>query len=199
MDASLVPWIFAAIMAAGMTFLLISIFLGDFADLDTDVDVDVGGLDLDLDLDGALDGVVGDGEVSEGRNLGCMVIAAFLTGFGAVGLAGSWAGWSVLFSILAGLIFGLIFGRTTAAVISFVMRQESSDLLTSDRLVGGFARVTVNIPAGRVGEALVEGESYIKYPARAVSDEVELRKGDYVEIIEVRGGCLYVKKKRGQR
>ena len=128
MDSTLIPWIFAAIMTAGVTFLLISIFLGDF-DLDADVDVDV---DLDLDVDGALDGILGDGEISEGRNLGCMVISAFFSGFGAVGLMGSLSGWNVFFSILAGLFFGLVFGRSTAAAIRFVIRQEYTDLITTD-------------------------------------------------------------------
>jgi membrane-bound ClpP family serine protease len=198
MDAALVPWIFAAIMAGGVTFLLISIFLGDFADLDADVDVDIGGIDVDGALDGLVGDIVGDADVAEGRNLGCMVIAAFLTGFGAMGLLGSLAEWSVLVSVLAGLAFGLIFGRSTAAVLRFVVRQESTDLLTTDKLVGAFARITINTPAGRIGEAIVEGESLIKYPVKAVSDDVELKKGDYVEIVEVRQGRLYVKKKRSE-
>lgn len=200
MDAALVPWIFAAIMAAGVTFLLISIFLGDIADLDADVDVDVGG--IDIDVDGALDGlagdIAGDADVAESRNLGCMVIAAFLTGFGAMGLMGSLADWSLFFSVLAGLAFGLIFGRSTAAVLSFVMRQESTDMVTTQSLVGTFARITIDVPAGRVGEAIAEGKSLIKYPVKATSDEVELKKGDYVEIVEVRQGRLYVKKKRSE-
>ena len=200
MDAALVPWIFAAIMAGGVTFLLISIFLGDVTDVDADVDVDIGG--IDIDVDGALDGlagdIAGDADVAEGRNLGCMVIAAFLTGFGAMGLLGSLAEWSLFFSVLAGLAFGLIFGRSTAAVLRFVVRQESSDLLTADSLVGTFARITIDIPAGRVGEAIAEGKSLIKYPVKALSDEVELKKGDYVEIVEVRQGRLYVKKKRSE-
>lgn len=198
MDAALVPWIFAAIMAGGVTFLLISIFLGDFADLDADVDVDIGGIDVDGALDGLVGDIVGDADVAEGRNLGCMVIAAFLTGFGAMGLLGCLAEWSLLFSVLAGLAFGLIFGRSTAAVLRFVVRQESTDLLTTDKLVGAFARITINTPAGHTGEAIVESESLIKYPVKAVSDDVELKKGDYVEIVEVRQGRLYVKKKRSE-
>jgi len=193
-EAELVPWIFAAIMTVGMTFLLISIFLGDVGDFDADIDIDI---DVDLDIDGAMDGIIGEGDVAESRNLGCMVISAFMTGFGSVGLFGSLMGWSPVFSSMAGLAFGLIFGRSTAAALRYVMRQQFSDLLTTDSLIGAHARITVNIPAGKVGEALVESKTLIKYPVRAVSDEVELKKGDYVEIVEVRGGCLYVKKKRG--
>lgn len=198
MDASLIPWIFAAIMTAGVTFLLLSIFLGGVADVDADIDMDVG-LDLDLDVSGDIGGQAGDihADTAESKNLGCMVIAAFLTGFGAMGLVGSLAGWPVFFSILAGIAFGLVFGRTSAAVLRFVVRQQSSDLLTADSLIGTPARITVNTPAGKTGEAMVEGTSLIKYPVRAVGDDVVLQKGDWVEIVEVRGGCLYVKRKRG--
>ena len=192
LDASLIPWLFAAIMAAGVTFLLISIFLGGMADLDTDVDV--GG--IDIDGDGIADVFGGDGTPGESRNLGCLAISAFLAGFGAMGLLGSLAHWHLAFSLLAGLGVGLVLGRATTAILHFVVRQESSDLLTADSLIGAFARVTVNTPAGRTGEALVEGKSLLKYPVRVIGEGVELKKGDYVEIVEVRSGCLYVKKKR---
>jgi membrane protein implicated in regulation of membrane protease activity len=180
-DADLIPWIFGAVMTAGVVFLLFSIFFGDMADLDTDADAIADGFSADP---------------AETRNLGCTVIAAFCAGFGGMGLLGSLAGWDIIFSLLAAVAFGLIFGRTTVAVLNFVVRQQSSDLLTGQSLVGGFARVTVDTPAGQTGEALVEGDTLIKYPVRAVSDDVELKKGDYVEIIEVQGGRLYVKKKR---
>ncbi len=173
-------WIFAAIMAGGVAFLLISIFLGDFADIDTDVDVDV---DVGADT-------------SEARNLGCMVIAAFMTGFGSMGLVGELSGWNLAFSLAAGAVFGLIFGRSTAAVLNFVIRQQSTDVVTSESLIGAFARITVNIPPGKTGEAMVEAGSVMKYPVKASSDEVLLEKGDIVEVVDVREGRLIVKKKR---
>ena len=200
MDASLIPWIFAAIMTAGVTFLLISIFLGGFTDLDVDthahVNVDIHGHHFLGDLVGDLFG--DHGGTSDSHNLGCMVIAAFFTGFGAIGLFGSLAGWHVFFSTLAGLAFGLIFGRSTAAVIRFVVRQESTDLFKEDSLIGARARITINVPAGKIGEAIVEDKSRMKFRVRAVGEEVALRKGDDVEIVDVREGCLYVKKKRAE-
>jgi hypothetical protein len=75
----------------------------------------------------------------------------------------------------------------------FVLRQQSNDLLTPDRLIGTTARITVNTPAGRIGEALVESEERIKYPAKNVVNE-PLNKGDIVVIEEVRAGRLYVRK-----
>jgi membrane-bound ClpP family serine protease len=185
MDTQLASWIFAVIMTLGVTYLLFSIVVGGLVDFDLDVDAD-----LDLDIDGI------DADASEARGLGCSTISAFLAGFGSVGLLGSLSGFPLLLSIVAGLIFGIILGRLVMFALRFVIRQQSSDLLTAHSLIGSAARITVNIPAGKIGEALVESDSLIKYPTKATSDEVELKKGDYVEIVDVQRGRIYVKKKR---
>lgn len=180
MEPALIPWIFAAMMTAGVVFLLASVFLGGITDAD---------VDMDVDSVTAADG-------AETRQIGCSVVAAFLAGFGAVGLLGSLADWGLPLSLAAALVFGLLTGRGTMAALDFVMRQQSNDLLRGDSLVGEHARITVDTPPGRTGEAIIEGHTTLKYPVRAVSDEEALSKGDYVEIIEVQGGRLYVKKKR---
>lgn len=172
----MLPWIFAAIMAAGLTFLLISIFFGGLGDADfADMGLDIGS------------------DVGDGTDFGCIVIAAFLAGFGSFGLLGTLAEWHVFFTILSALAFGLIFGRTTMAMFRFVLRQEHNELMTSNDLIGKRARVTVNVPPGKVGEALVEADSVMKYPIRHVDEAVELHKGDYVQVIDVVGGRLLVK------
>ncbi len=180
MDTSSIPWIFVAIMTIGVTYLLISIVFGGLIDFDGDIDID-----------GALDATE-----SEATGLGCSVISAFLSGFGSVGLLGSLSGLSLIGSIIAGVIFGVIVGKLFTTVMQYVLRQQSNDLLTTQSLIGKMARITVDIPAGQTGEALVESESLIKYAVKAVSDEVELKKGDYVEIIDVHDGRIFVKKKR---
>jgi membrane protein implicated in regulation of membrane protease activity len=185
MDSTSISWIFIVVMTVGVTYLLISIVMGGLIDFDVDVDADI---------DGALDGM--DATETEARGLGCSVISVFLAGFGAVGLLGTLSGFSLIVSIIAGSISGVILGRVVTAVLRYVMRQQSNDLLTAHSLIGTMARVTVDIPAGRIGEALVEGESLIKYATKAVSDEVALKKGDYVEIMNVENGRILVKKKR---
>ena len=185
MDSTSISWIFVAIMTIGVTYLLISIVIGGLVDFD---------LDVDADIDGALDGM--DATESEARGLGCSVISVFLAGFGAVGLLGSLSGFPLIVSIIAGVIFGGILGRAVTAVLRYVMRQQSNDLMTTRSLIGSMARITVDIPVGQTGEALVEGESLIKYAAKAVNDDVELKKGDYAEIIDVHDGRIFVKKKR---
>lgn len=176
----LVPYLYGAILTVGLIYLLFSIFAGDIAELSGDVD-----LDISTDADAA-----------ETRGLGCSVIAAFMAGLGSMGLLGTLSNWGALFTLLAAVAFGLIFGRTTVAALRFVMRQQSNDLMTSDSLVGLMARVTIDTPPGKVGEALLEGESLVKYPVKATSDEVALQRGDYVEVMYVENGRLYVKKKR---
>lgn len=173
----LTPWVFGAFFAAGLTFLLFSIFFGEAADLG--------------DAGAAL-----SGDAAELQNLGCTAISAFLVGFGSLGLLGTLAGWPLLLSILGGALLGVFFGRMTQVVLRFVLRQQSSDLLTTESLIGTQARITVDTPAGQTGEALVEGDSFIKYAVRAASDEIALKKGDYVEIVNVENGRIYVKKKR---
>lgn len=173
----LAPWVFGAFFAAGLTFLLFSIFFGEAADLS--------------DAGAAL-----SGDAAELQNLGCTAISAFLVGFGSLGLLGTLAGWNLIVSILGGIAMGLLFGRITRTVMRFVLRQQSSDLLTTESLIGTQARITVDTPAGQTGEALVEGDSFIKYAVRAANDEIALKKGDYVEIVNVENGRIYVKKKR---
>ncbi len=187
MEADLTPWIFASILLVGVIYLLFSILFGGVADLDLGLDLDMGG-GLDVDDTGSVDS-------SEARGVGCSVIAAFMTGFGSVALMGELSDWELVFSILAGIAFGLIFGRTMWGALRFIVRQHSNDLLTKHRLIGEFARITVDTPAGQVGEALVESDMVIKYAVRA---EVPLSKGDYVEIVDVEDGRLYVKKKRNE-
>ena len=176
----LTPWVFGAFFAAGLTFLLFSIFFGEAADLS----------------DGGDAGAALSGDAAELQNLGCTAISAFLVGFGSIGLLGTLAGWSLIVSILGGIAMGLLFGRLTQTVMRFVLRQQSSDLLTTESLIGTQARITVDTPAGQTGEALVEGDSFIKYAVRAANDEIALKKGDYVEIVNVENGRIYVKKKR---
>ncbi len=178
MDAELIPWIFAAIMTVGVLYLLLSLIFGGLVE----------GLDIDTDVDVHVD------SGAEVRGIGCGAIAAFLAGFGSVGLFGSLSGWHIIVSIIVSLFFGVLLSRVVIAVLRFVVKQESTDLLKTSDIVGSFARITVNTPAGKKGEALLEGRELIKYPVKNLND-TPLKKGDYVEVMEVSGGTLYVKKK----
>lgn len=172
---------FGLIMTAGVVYLLASLVLGglDFGDFGGDLDVDV-----DVDTD------VGDGDV---KGIGCNVIAAFLSGAGFMGLFGSVSGWNPILTVLVSLLVGLLLSRIVVRVMRFVWSRQSNEILTKSNLIGLRARVTVNTPAGKIGEALVEEYERIKYPMKHIVDEA-LQKGDTVEIVDVIGGRLHVQK-----
>ena len=119
------------------------------------------------------------------------VIAAFCAGFGAVGLTGSLLQWPVLLTVLVSLLVGVLFGQGVTRFLRFVMKQQSNNILTKDRLIGLNARMTINTPAGKVGEALVEEYERIKYPVEHIRGEA-LSRNDIVQIIDVQGGKLLV-------
>lgn len=173
---------FALMMTAGVVYLLVSLLFGglDLGDLGVDVD-----FDIDADLDA--------GEGTEVKGIGCNVIAAFLSGAGFMGLFGSVSGWHPILTVLMSLLVGLLLGRVVIRIMRFVLSQQSSEVLTKSSLIGLQARVTVNTPAGKLGEVLVEQHERIKYPMKNVVDE-PLQKGDIVEILDVVSGRLHVRK-----
>lgn len=175
---TLIPWIFAAVMLVGVLYLLLNLVFGGG-------DADIAG---DVDIDNFLSD-------SDGEGVGCSAISSFMAGFGAMGLLGTLSGWNILVSIGVALIFGLVLGRFVIAVLRMVYRQQSTALITPSDLVGSLVRVTVNTPAGKTGEGLLEGQHRMKYPIRDIHNSA-LQKGDYVEVVEVKEGRLYVKKKR---
>jgi membrane protein implicated in regulation of membrane protease activity len=183
--------VFLAIMLVGLLYLLLMIFggLGDVFQLDIEGALEGTGLDSLLGLAGAAD----SGEAS---GLGCGVIAAFLAGFGAVGLAGTVAGWNPFLLLAAAVAFGWVLGRAVVALLRFVYRQQSTDVFHNEDLIGTSARVTINSAPGKTGEVLVELGEVRKYPVQELSGAA-LQRGDTVEIVAVSGRFLQVKKKRG--
>lgn len=170
-------------MLAGLAYLLLMIMgiLNDTPDVD--------GVFEDNAL-GALFGV-GDAE-----GLGCSVIAAFMAGFGAVGLTGTLAGWNILIIFVSALVFGVILGRMVTTILRFVYNQQSTSVYSASDLIGMSARVTIDSPPGKTGEAIVEHGEVLKYSIQEING-AELRRGDIVEILEASGHVLKVKKKRG--
>lgn len=139
----------------------------------------------------------GEGTDSTGEFLGIggNVIASFLVGFGAVGLAGSLAEWNPLIVLAVAIFFGYVIGRIIAHLIGFFYAQQSDTVASSEVLVGLMAQVTINSPAGKIGEAIVENDGRRKFPIREVAN-MPLQRGDHVQIIAIDGHILNVKKKR---
>jgi membrane protein implicated in regulation of membrane protease activity len=173
----------------GAVYLLLMIFGGVGEALDFDLAGLFGGaaesLDGGLDLDGGNEG------------LGCNVIAGFLTAFGAIGLAGTVADLNIYLVLALAVIFGYAVGRLISRFIHFVYTQQSDTVASQDTLIGKLARVTISVPAGKVGEAIVEDGPVTKYPIREVN-ETPLKRGDMVMIVSMDGTTLNVKKKRAE-
>ena len=170
-------WIFAALTVVGMLYFLTSlIFGGDLGDF---------GLDLGIDFG------FGGGDTDGG--FGAMLVAAFLSGFGAIGLIGRLSDWNLLTTLLFAAVVGLVLGRAVVSLLKFVVSQQSESI-RDENLIGSNARVTIDVPAGKTGEAILEGTSVEKHTIRAVDDDEALSKGDSVTVVNIQNGILYVRK-----
>ncbi|MCC6804555.1 MAG: hypothetical protein IT319_16850 [Anaerolineae bacterium] len=172
----LLPYIFGAITLAGVIYFIFSILTGG----------DNGIADaLPVDFD-----ALGDGD----GNFGCLIVAAFLSVFGVVGLLGTLSGWNLLMTLVAAVAIGALVGRGIMAVLRLVMRQQTASI-APENLVGMIARVTIDTPAGKTGEAILDTTDVAKFPVRETSG-AELKRGDQVEVVDFNSGILYVKRKR---
>ena len=180
--------LFLAIMIAGLAYLLLMIFSGVGNVFEVDSVLESIGIDALFGMDMSTSG--------DASGLGCGVIAAFLTGFGAVGVTGSVGGWNPLLMIAAAIAFGWVLGQVMMRVLRFVYAQQSTEVFHNEDLIGASARVTINSGAGKTGEAMVELGEIRKYPIKEINGAA-LQRGDVVEILNINGRFLDVKKKRG--
>jgi membrane protein implicated in regulation of membrane protease activity len=166
----LTPYIFGAITLVGVLYFLYNIF-GDMGDVDLSADAS------------------GDNE------FGLMLVAAFMSAFGAFGLLGTLSEWGLPLTLGVAVIAGLLVGRAALVVLRYVTRQQSTVITSGDVLIGATGRVTIDAPAGSTTEVIIEDGYVAKYAAREI-DNHALRRGDHVDIVNVENGTLYVKKKR---
>ncbi|HLA44257.1 MAG TPA: hypothetical protein VJZ27_12515 [Aggregatilineales bacterium] len=191
MDSSLIPWLFASVMLVGVIYMLVSLIFGELIDFDGDFDL---APDLDLDVDASgLDLNTHTSAAGEGFNIGCASVAAFLASFGAMGLVGTLSGVSLIGSLAGATVLGLLIGRLAMAAIAYLKTQESTRVSSERELIGRIARVTINSPAGKVGEVMIEAEQLLKFPVKEIHDAA-LHRGDTVNIIDISGGTLLVEK-----
>lgn len=177
------PYLFGGILAFGVVYIVAILLLGGVGDVDF-------GVDADVDFGGDADAAAGDGEAV---GISLNVVAAFCVGVGAMGLVASLNDWSVLLTLLSSILFGMLLGRFFQVALRFVLRQQHNGLLTQDRLIGASGRVTVNTPAGRFGEALIDAQERIKYPVKHHAGAA-LQKGETIIVLAVDGGRLLVRK-----
>lgn len=173
METSPILWVFAIMTLVGVVYFLITILAGS----DVLGTVDLPGLNF------------GDG-------FGFTVLAVFLAGFGSIGLLGSLSGWGLGMTLAVALIFGVVLGRLALGLLHWVFQQQSGKIISSEaELIGAGGRVTIDVPEGKTGEVMIEGKFIQRYPVKETSGAA-LRRGDQVEVVDINGGILYVKKKR---
>ncbi|HEY9723445.1 MAG TPA: hypothetical protein V6D47_15645, partial [Oscillatoriaceae cyanobacterium] len=118
-------------------------------------------------------------------------VLAFVTCFGAAGYAAlHFALWPLAFALGAALPAGLAGGGAVAGTLAFLKRGETE--LLHEPLEGKLARVTVPIPAGRVGEIVLELSSGIRNEAARALDGAAIARGTEVVVIDVQGGVVLV-------
>lgn len=180
--------IFLVIMVLGLLYLLLTIVTGAGIGPAMEIDQALEGSPI-----GALMGL--DGAGGEATGLGCGVIAAFLAGFGAVGLTTHALGLPPVVILIAAIGFGWVLARLVVGLLKLLYAQQYSDVHSDQTLIGLSGRVTIDVPAGKIGEAMIESGGVRKYAIREISG-VALERGDTVEVKEINGRILQVKKKR---
>lgn len=166
--------VFVAIAAVGFVFLIVSLVFGEIFDF----------FDHDLDFDSH----GGPGILSS------RVIAVFITAFGAFGAIATNNGLSSGRASGVGLASGVVFGGVIYAFLRFLYGQQATSEVRTSDLVGQNARVVVSIPANGVGQVRCRiGEELVDKIAQS-RDGLAIPENTPVQIEEVLGETVIVKK-----
>lgn len=165
--------VFLAVCATGFLFLTVALVFGGLFDfLEADHDFDVGGPGF----------------------FSSRVMAVFITAFGGSGAVATYYGLPPVPAALMGLGSGLIFGGAIYALARFLFQQQASSDVRSGDLMGTIGRVVVAIPSGGVGQIRVRlGEELMDRIART-RDGAAIPENTSVQIEEVLGETVIVKK-----
>jgi membrane protein implicated in regulation of membrane protease activity len=174
---------FLLCLLAGLFYAVISVFLGSFT----------GGHDFSgTDAAGIDHGVSGEVHFSP---MSPMVIATFVTTFGAGGLvAAKGMGMAAIPAVMLATVSGLGFGATAFLVFKKVYSStQSSSEVEIGTLAGTLAEVITPIGKNQVGEiSYISKGSRFTAPAKALNEE-EFPKNTPVEIVRVVGSTFFVK------
>lgn len=149
--------------------------------------------DLDTDGDGAIDTPMDSG-----------ITPFTVKGIVAFFAIGGWTGLLMLsyeVNVAVSVIVSVLAGGVALVVVWLILRSilklQDSGTLVMERLIGKTATVYVSIPSKRGGRGKVTMTAQGKFTELdAVTDEEERIKVDeVVEVIEVIGDCLVVKRK----
>lgn len=165
--------VFLAVCAVGFLFLVLGLAFGGIFDfLETDHDFDTGGPGF----------------------FSSRVMAVFVTAFGGFGAVATYYGLSPVPASIVGFGSGLVFGGAIYALARALYNQQASTDVSAGDLVGAVGRVVVAIPAGGVGQVRVRLGEELMDKIASTHDGLAMAEHTSVQIAEVRGETVVVKK-----
>ncbi len=158
---------YIVLMSVGFIILLLSFIFsglvdafGEFFGGDHDASIHIG------------DHEVADVHTGEGVHMGpsffnLRAIAAFVTGFGAMGWLLTSMGWNAYLAALPSLGVGLVMALITYGITLALFRQQSSSSYSPEEIIGQQAELVIPIPQGDCGQiALVYKGARVTRAAR---------------------------------
>lgn len=181
---------YAIVGGVGLLFLIVTWLVGEIGDFFGgifDHDVHVGAHDV---------GFGNGGEIRVGPPLvDVRSVAAFVTGFGAVGYLLTYLGWNPYWAVLPAMGTGVVMSLASYGITVLLFRQQATSSYSPNDLIGQSAEVTTPIPTDGMGEvSLTFKGAYSHYAARS-SDNQPLASGTRVQIVEFLGTTAVVSKK----
>lgn len=165
--------LYFAIALIGTLFLIASVVLGEVLDFSG----------------GDADGFDGDAHPLSGKT-----IAVALTAFGATGMITTQYGWSPLMSALTSAVAALFLGAVAWWVITSLYRATASTDVSMASLVGRRGQITIQIPAGDVGEVLVTTADSTRHLIARSRDGGAIPTGAAVRVVEALGSAVLVER-----
>ena len=152
-------------LATGVSFLVLSLVLGDVFDF----------LDFGLGDSFSATPVLFTGLAAFGGG-GLLALNAFGMGQGG--------------SVVAGIGSSVVAGGVAAGLFVVLQRQESKESFKVDQLVGARGRVMLAIPAGKEGKVAVQHQGMTR--TFAASSQQAVATGEEVVVVDVLGTSLRV-------
>jgi membrane protein implicated in regulation of membrane protease activity len=176
-------FIYAAIGAFGLLFLLAMLFVGDLFGGDHDLHMgDVGGGHGDIGHEG------GPGIFS------ARIMASFLTAFGVGGVVARYYDLSHPAAAGCGVVTGVVMSGVVYQFAKILYSQQASSEVRMASLIGRTAEVTVGIPQGGVGQVTLEyGGERTTQIARS-KDGGAIPPGTAVVVLSLQGDSIIVER-----
>ena len=175
-------WLFDQFQNAATSVAFLSIFIGG---------VLFSGISMLLGGHGGDDAHHGGSDHDTGPSLLSVRGAAlFFTGFGGVGYLVNANTGRPLVAMASGIAGGLVFALPILYFIRFFMRQESSSLVSSERIVGAEGIVTTSIAPHQYGEVRISvAGSQI---SKSATSDVAIQSGTPIKVVRHLGGNVFV-------